>query len=442
MKKFFISLILTGICLSNFSLFASAQEIEHEKRNSYYTDIVFDSIEKEKTDPSVADIDLPSNDPIVLNQKILEELEKETEFGEKYPSYFSGTYLNNSGEFVVLLKDSSLDNREHIKDIVNGESLKFEKATYSYDELYDLKCQISDTIIQLKKNTKSNCEEVNSILKDCVGVGIIDDKNIVAVDILNLTQDKVVIFKKYIMDSPMITFQSSDAIIESNSNDQTFYQGQCIYNGTSGGSCSIGFRAWKLKEDGTYAYGFVTAGHAGDVGDDMLWAPIADPSTVIGTVVCSQISGSVDAAFVEFYYGMATYTLDEYAYYTNDDGGTSSTKDKISKNTYFVSIPVGYEVFKNGKTTYRTSGTVKSSSYDTTYGDEDYYITDMIQTNYKSDNGDSGGIVYALYEENAPHYLLLGIHVASNSFHIGAINRRAYCVKIKNIMNDLDVHLH
>ena len=444
MKKLFIGLILISLCLSNFSLFVSAQEIELQKRNMYYTNIVLDSVNKEKVNSPTTDFELPANDPLVLNQKILKELEAESKLGEKYPSYFSGTYVNESGEFVVLLKENNKENQNHINNIVNGEFLKIKEAMYSYNELYNLKSQVFDTIITLKKNMNANCEDLNAVLKDCVGVGILDDKNIVAVDILNLTQDKIDIFKEYIIDSPMLTFQSSKTVIESNSDEETFYPGQCVYNGTRGGtSCSIGFRAWKLKEDGTYAYGFVTAGHAAAVGDEMLWAPILTPEAVIGTVICSQTSGSVDAAFVEFYNDLTTYSLAEYAYYTDDDGNSSSTRDKISKNTYFTSIPVGHDVLKNGKATFRTSGEVKSSSYDATYGDNDEYnITDMIQANYKSDNGDSGGIVYALYEENAPHYLLLGIHAAANRNQFLGIYRRTYCVKIQNIKNAFDIHIH
>ena len=85
--------------------------------------------------------------------------------------------------------------------------------------------------------------------------------------------------------------------------------------------------------------------------------------------------------------------------------------------------------------TYRTTGKVKSSSYDST-DENGITITDCIMANYKAKPGDSGGIVYAEYTTG--DYLLAGIHKGSNEAVL-AWNRISVIVKAINIRSELGV---
>ena len=111
----------------------------------------------------------------------------------------------------------------------------------------------------------------------------------------------------------------------------------------------------------------------------------------------------VDAAFVSFYspYKMTTNT----AYKKNP---LSDDIVILGKNDY---------VQKEGGTTFWSAGTVTEVGVDKGFampdGSFEYNIQNLTVATYKSDTGDSGGIVYSQYLGE-----IAGIHIAGNGADI------------------------
>ncbi len=370
---------------------------------------------------------------------LIKHFDLEKQENEKLPNYVGGISIENENTIVVHLVRNNPETIEQIKDIADYDNILIKSAKYSYDELYNIKSKISENIQLLRNQDSIDNTGLRSLLDDFIGVGIDDSDNSIMVDIYNLTDEKIEAFKNNICDSEAVKFYNKDARLISEST-MALYPGRNIYvrHESSWSTCSMGYRAFRLMADGTYAFGFVTAGHACELGDRVYFAKLDSVDAIIGTVVITQISGSADAAFVAVF--TEEFEVETAGYYTDKNGSVAGTKDKLSTTSMFVEVVTGREVVKNGQTTYRTEGKITSSSYDATYkssdGTQTRYITDCIEADYKSDSGDSGGVVYSMYQEGDSEYLIIGIHAASSSSWLGLVHS-ATVIKQKNIQDEI-----
>ena len=285
---------------------------------------------------------------------------------------------------------------------------------------------------------------MQTLLNSFCGVGIDEKNNTVFVDLTGSDSQQIDTFKKYVSNSDEIIFNNEATKITSTS-ATTWYSGEAIHiydvdNGTWSG-CSTGFRAKKLSTSGSYWYGFVTAGHACNTGNQVFFMQSAIDEALIGIVVLSKLNSTVDAAFVALYDGV--FEMANEAYYSNSSG-SAVNKDHIATNVYFTSVAVGRTLVKNGATTYRTTGAVQSNSYDASidYGSRGTItVNDCIKAGYDSDHGDSGGIVYSLYAEGDTEYLVVGINIASTNNFLG-IGDHSLAMKITTILDELSISLY
>jgi hypothetical protein len=230
----------------------------------------------------------------------------------------------------------------------------------------------------------------------------LDDKNCIAVEILNIDDSKIERFKYEANDSKAITFVASDGF----STDEATFPGQHLSNG---GGSSIGYKAQRYLGNNDWEYGFVTAGHA-----IMRFQNATQQNNIIvGTCTDRKYDGALDAAFVRTNSGYTTsrYTL----------------------NGYYISgswtVPaVNSTVYKEGSSTGWTSGKVISNSTNQTISG--IFCTDILSANYNSLPGDSGGIVYT------PSGSVVGIHKAGPT---GGGTGTRYVVKAGNISAYLNV---
>ena len=56
-----------------------------------------------------------------------------------YPDYYAGAYLNDEDKLVIKIKDPSANAKQSLQSITQNETLIFEEAEYSYDELNEIK---------------------------------------------------------------------------------------------------------------------------------------------------------------------------------------------------------------------------------------------------------------------------------------------------------------
>ncbi|MBQ8818546.1 MAG: hypothetical protein IJZ83_08215 [Clostridia bacterium] len=440
LKKILITILVMCVCVSNFPLITHAMS----SNDNIYINSINEIISKD-TQKKVLD---DKEDVYLLDKaytNIMTYMENENDHPNSLSQYFGNMYIDNNQTLVIYLLENANYDIENIKCIAEYDNVIIKKAEFSYNELFTLKSEISEKIKLLKNQVFYYDDQfLNIMLDSFVGIGIDDTNNSLSVDFTNLDNEKIQTFKKYVYDSSAIYFNNVDEAMSENAATK-YYPGEKIYvynfESSSYRICSMGFRAWRLRADGSYIYGFVTTGHAGDAGDPVLFTNLLVDSALIGNIVISQQSETIDAAFV----GVETDRIDlqPFAYYSDDDGDTTG-KDELDTSVYFTSVSTGRDVVKNGGTTYRTTGEVKSSSYDAVLVSSDgseRTISDCIKANYKSDNGDSGGIVYGLWDEDDSEYMVIGIHAGSNSGFLG-IGRISTIIKISNIQDELRVYYY
>ena len=193
-----------------------------------------------------------------------------------YPDYYGGSYTNDNGELVIYIHDDKGlkdDSYQDINNVIEAENYITKTAKYSYNEL--------NAVMDVLNNYKLiNPDDAISNNFNFFMVSDID--NNVTVELDEMTVEQIALFKKHVIDSPIIKFISSRGAVVDHAN---------INPGDSVSKGSMGYRA---KKDGVI--GIVTAGHVVPMGADVTFD--SDGNT-IGVVTAWQESGPVDAAFVE-----------------------------------------------------------------------------------------------------------------------------------------------
>lgn len=118
---------------------------------------------------------------------------------ECYPDYYGGSFIDDNGELVVLIKDSLNTSkiRTTLKDVSDEDKLIFKSVQYSFSDL----CDIMDTISDFKKENENN-----AYASDIVSCQINDMNNEIEVCIYDLNDEKVKYFKDNISSSGAIVF--------------------------------------------------------------------------------------------------------------------------------------------------------------------------------------------------------------------------------------------
>lgn len=426
-QRYFIFLICSLMLIQHMSLIVDAAEDYH---NNYYIDCIEDILTNNDTES----IEIEETDYLnVMYNNIINGLEKDSRSVDKYPSYYGGAYISDESKLVVLLKEDTPVIRQHIVDIAGDyetTDIAFINSKYSYEELYSMKASISNKISDYKKKMNENSSELCELINSIAGVGIIESENSILIHIRNLADNTEELFRQYILNYDNIYFEEIESPPINNATTP-LYPGSGVYVLANGNwvNLSVGYRVCRLNDEGTYDYGFVTAGHGIELNDGVYLLNHVSEASFIGRIKARKMSGNVDAAFVSI-------STDKFHVATKVKHGDShGNRETILTGSYFVTLSEGVEAIKNGNVTYRTTGKVKSSSYDST-DENGITITDCIMANYKAKPGDSGGIVYAEYTTG--DYLLAGIHKGSNEA-VFAWNRISVIVKAINIRSELGV---
>ncbi len=353
---------------------------------SVSTDEAFLRGEQESIEKYGLDFLVKQENSYLNHEKLMKSFNMSKSNDSIYPDYYGGSYIDNNGNLVIYIKDIDISQDKFQKSIdtelgINDFTVK--SAMYSYNEL--------NSVMDMLNSYKSN--NPDDIVANNFNIYWLSDReNTIVVELDEMNEEQISLFKKAVIDSPIITFKESEGTPVKQVNVNP---GQKISRSTF--DASMGYRA---KKNGVV--GIVTAGHFASLN-----ALINVSGTDIGKVTARQESGSVDAAFIEI--TNSSYTP------TNTLNGTSNTLSTT------ISQPgVGTVINKLGYKTGATTGKILSTNVSITLDGINH--TNLTSADYTSDYGDSGGIIYSYISSTNTRYTL-GIHcaeVGSTTYYIKA----------------------
>ncbi len=120
-----------------------------------------------------------------------------------YPDYYAGSYIDDDGRLAVMLTDNAPEIRQALTDAAGNSAVRFEPATYSYEELTQIMNLINSKIEENLRSKKDGTHQSN-VCDSITGAALYDDKNIIEVYIKDIDTKKVQSFKTNIIDSGAI----------------------------------------------------------------------------------------------------------------------------------------------------------------------------------------------------------------------------------------------
>ena len=398
MKKGFIAFLILCMTFSVFEVPAYAETTEIEGisvENTTSLDEEFLRAEQESLSQYDSEF-LENHDSSVIDyQKMLDSFLKTRSGDIIYPEYYGGAYIDDEGDLIVYTKYPAIA-EFNLANATSG-SIDFEikAAEYSYNELNDMMDLLND--FKEKNNNSKTARNFNTYW-------LSDSTNEIVVALEDMSPNRIMQFRKQVVDSPMITFQQAEpAYLTTN-----IHPGAEVVRtiSPSGNGSSVGYRA---KRNGVN--GYVTAAHAVSLNDSML----LKGGRIHGKVTAWRYSGSVDAAFVR-----------------TDSGFTPTNSLRLSSGTNTLSTTlsqpgVGTVINKLGRTTGHSSGKIVSTNTSYTYNGRT--ITNLTSANLNVNNGDSGGIVYSFISSSNTRHTLGILHAKNGA--------RAFYVKANQINSAL-----
>lgn len=154
--------------------------------------------------------------------------------------------------------------------------------------------------------------------------------------------------------------------------------------------------------------GIVTAGHGYKVGDNVEFEYVS-----VGVCTKSQQFGTVDAAFCEV--TNSNYIPSNTIEFTSYVLSTSTASAAYNTSVTLAGAMSGIQV-----------GRITSTSSSQTFNSIRNY--DLVETDYKSTGGDSGGLIF-ITGSNGIRY--------TGGIHLGVANNKKYYSKASNVLNAL-----
>lgn len=130
---------------------------------------------------------------------------EETETGELiYPNYYGGSYIDDDGGFVVCVVAANTEEKEYasksIEETINASDFKIKNVKYSYNELEEM----MEFLNKYKQNTRDS-----EIAKNWSGHFLSDSDNAIFVELDDVSDEQISLFRKEVTASPMISFINS-----------------------------------------------------------------------------------------------------------------------------------------------------------------------------------------------------------------------------------------
>lgn len=321
-----------------------------------------------------------------------------------YPDYYGGSYIERNGTLKILIKGDSLSAVKKIKSIYDDDIVHYAVCEYSYSEL----CGVLDNIRLALRNADI------SIKKNISAYSIDDGANRVVVYLSDCSDNSIEKFKM-IYNHPSLVFEQLEKIIEEKGN---ICPGNKLYLTTYLEDEWFGSFAFRAKEkSGEKRVGYVTAGHVLEQGDFCY----INGTTAGECVKSYSYGGNADAAFV-------IIDTDKFELSNNVNGNTETPLSTATSQP-----GAGTYVNKWGAKTGNSGGYIKSTNITVLDDNGNERFINMTSTDYESDGGDSGGIVYTLIKSSNTRYTV-GVHHGRSKD-----GKLAIYSKADNVLNTLGV---
>lgn len=147
---------------------------------------------------------IKESDSSLQYEELMDSFE-ETETGELiYPDYYGGSYIDDDGGLVVCIVAANAEEKKYasknIKEAINASDFKIKNVKYSYNELEEM----MEYLNRYKQNTRDS-----EIAKSWSGHFLSDSDNAVLVQLDDVSDEQISLFRKEVTDSPMISFINS-----------------------------------------------------------------------------------------------------------------------------------------------------------------------------------------------------------------------------------------
>lgn len=310
----------------------------------------------------------------------------------EHPDYYGGHYFCEKGMFVYNVVDSLMADAETdvFAEFLEKDSVDVQKVEFSHEQLL----LILDEIAQFTVANPHSPLEISTW-------GIDACANRVVVKIHGYNQESEAIFKRDVIDSPMITLEEgppADVLIPRANvdTDRLFAQTETtLQPGTRVNIGDYGFSVGYPATRGAEA-GFVTAlhGHVLDGYD------VRAGDAVVGYVTEPIVfDGSVDGAFISLQHAGVGSTV--------DDKTLAASDMRPSQGMILASISTPPDC----TTRLQRNIKVTNAHYWANFGGG-LVLSDMIQTDGDAQSGESGGLVFRPVGNSAQ---IMGIIVGSES---------------------------
>lgn len=308
---------------------------------------------------------------------------------DRYAEFYGGSYVDDD-KLILCLTDEGTPDAFGI-DVVNDSSVDFKEVKYSYNEILDFQDDIENKYSSYYEEYKDTDTVEFELLSSINGVGTSQMDNCIKISITDLTEEKIITFKKLFGEHDYIHLINTS---DTNHDDATFKPGRSLHIlliddefDRLATRASMGYRAYWQPGDNK-VYGFTSSGHGiRDAIDKKVYMG-TNFEKVMGTVRVSKYSGSVDASFMKIASGHSIGTSVKYS----DENGNTTNTDTIVENIFASNVPENQTVIRVGSTTYRTKGVVIDTNY--TWYINNVTFKNLTQMTNATKGGDSGGIVY------------------------------------------------
>ncbi len=139
------------------------------------------------------------------HQNLLDSFEESGQGKESgRPEYFGGSYINEDGNFVILIKGNIADYRQEFEERVKGKDFILKQTDVSYAELHRIKDKIGIYMSTDRQN--------NEVARNIISI-VLDEKNSrIEVGLEDLSPEAIQQFKENVIDSPYIQFVAGEYI--------------------------------------------------------------------------------------------------------------------------------------------------------------------------------------------------------------------------------------
>lgn len=118
-----------------------------------------------------------------------------------YPSYYGGAYINQNDQLVILLSDTTKENKRRIENTIGSGNFILQKCQFSYVHLK----RVMDDVTKFYQEGSQH----PSIMQNISYIRFQEDKNCIVIGLLEFSEKRILEFRENISDSPAIKFEAA-----------------------------------------------------------------------------------------------------------------------------------------------------------------------------------------------------------------------------------------